>query len=161
MQAITDDDKKRIKNDDENIKEEDKKMLNIIDKNDMAVLNYLDKLYEYINKDKLYLSKIRTSVDALASFNQRQEYNYLDNLLHPEKCKNVKIPSPIPVPSCAFQLHNSITVSTNSSGNLGIVFNPFFLASNTFTTKDIAIPDMPGDGPKATRINFLSSFFFK
>ena len=31
-----------------------------------------------------------TDVDALSQFNQKQQYNYLNNLLHPEKCKGVK-----------------------------------------------------------------------
>lgn len=51
------------------------------------------------------LSKVKDAVTALTQFNKRQQYNYLNNLLHPERCKGVKIPSPIPVPSCSFQLH--------------------------------------------------------
>ena len=34
------------------------------------------------------------------------------------------------MPSCSFQLHNSIALTTNSNGNLAIYFNPFFLASD-------------------------------
>lgn len=105
----------------------DEKLLEKINEDDKRMLNYLGRLYTAINGETLNLSEIENTVDALAKFNERQEYNYLNNLIHPEKCKGVKLPSPIPVPSAAFQLHNSITLSTNASGNLGIVFNPFFL----------------------------------
>ena len=67
-------------------------------------------------------------------YNAKSEYNYLNNLLYPEKCKNVKIPSPIPIPSCSFQLHNCVTLQPNSMGNIAILFNPNFLASKSFLT---------------------------
>lgn len=111
--------------------ENDKKTIALIDQYDQNMLSYVAKLYEIINKDKLDLVSIHNAVDALALFNQKQEYNYLNNLLHPEKCKGVKIPSPIPVPSCAFQLHNCCTLTTNSVGNLGVIFNPFYLGDSS------------------------------
>ena len=101
-----------------------------IDKYDATMLSYLARLYEAINGEKMDFTKIQSAVDALAIFNKRSEYNYLNNLLYPEKCKGVKIPSPIPVPSCSFQLHNCVTLTTNEKGNLAFVFNPFFLANN-------------------------------
>ena len=107
----------------------DEELLKKIDEYDANFLSYLARLYEAINGEKLDFTNIKSAIDALAKFNERQEFNYLNNLLYPEKCKGVKIPSPIPVPSCSFQLHNSTTVSTNSSGNLAIMFNPFFLYS--------------------------------
>lgn len=104
-------------------------MINDYDKN---MLQLVGNLYEAVNKDKLDLTKIGSAVDALTKYNEKSEYNYLNNLLNPEKCKGVKIPSPIPVPSCSFQLHNCVTLSPNeSNGNLGILFNPFFLVNNT------------------------------
>jgi len=101
-----------------------------IDKYDATMLSYLGRLYEAINGEKMDFTKIQNAVDALAAFNKRSEYNYLNNLLYPEKCKGVKIPSPIPVPSCSFQLHNCVTLSTNSKGNLAFVFNPYFLGNS-------------------------------
>ena len=100
-----------------------------IDKYDETMLSYLARLYEAINGEKMDFTKIKNAVDALAAFNKKSEYNYLNNLLYPEKCKGVKIPSPIPVPSCSFQLHNCVTLTTNASGNLAFIFNPFFLAN--------------------------------
>ena len=102
-----------------------------IDEYDANFLSYIARLYQAINGEKMDFSDIKNSVDALSKFNKKQEYNYLNNLLYPEKCKGVKIPSPVPVPSCSFQLHNCVTLQTNASGNLGVVFNPFFLASNS------------------------------
>ena len=124
----------RNTNDDRNIRfnpNENLKLDQMIDEYDANFLSYIARLYQSINGEKMDFTNIKNSIDALNQFNKKQEYNYLNNLLYPEKCKNVKIPSPVPVPSCSFQLHNCVTLRTNSSGNLGIVFNPFFLATNS------------------------------
>lgn len=105
-------------------------ILKQIDKYDASMLSYLADLYDSINGEKIDFRKVKNAVNALALFNKKAEYNYLTNLMYPEKCKGVKIPSPIPVPSCSFQLHNCVTLTTNSSGNLAFIFNPFFLANN-------------------------------
>ena len=110
---------------------QDEKVIKMIDDYDANFLGYIARLYEAINGEKLDFTNIKSAVDALAKFNERQEFNYLNNLLYPEKCKGVKIPSPVPVPSCSFQLHNSTTISTNDRGNLALIFNPFFLANRT------------------------------
>ena len=102
---------------------------NMINKYDKDMLITIANLYKSMNGEELNLENITKAVDALAQFNAKSEYNYLNNLLYPERCKNVRIPSPIPVPSCSFQLHNCITLSTNSTGNLAFAFNPFFLGN--------------------------------
>lgn len=105
-------------------------MINEYDKN---MLQLVGNLYSAVNKEKLDLTKIGNAVEALSKYNEKSEYNYLNNLLNPERCKGVKIPSPIPVPSCSFQLHNCVTLAPDgNSGNLGVVFNPFFLVNNTW-----------------------------
>ena len=109
---------------------EDTSINGIIDDYDKKMLGYIARLYQAINGEKLDFDKIGSAVDALQEYNSKNEYRYLNNLLHPERCKGVKIPSQIPIPSCSFQLHNCVTLRTNSSGNLAIVFNPYFLASN-------------------------------
>lgn len=116
----------------------DSKLISMIDNYDKAMLDYIGRLYQAVNGEKLNFDNIKNAVDALSQFNQKQQYNYLNNLLHPEKCKGVKIPSPVPVPSCSFQLHNCVTLQTNQNGNLAIVFNPFFLSTNTFEDKFLA-----------------------
>ena len=140
-------------------------MISKIDESDKQMLGYVARLYEALNGEKLDFTKINNAVDALQAYNSKNEYRYLNNLLHPEKCKGVKIPSQIPVPSCSFQLHNCITVRTNSLGNLAIMFNPFFLGK---------FPDALGDKIPAGQVhvthaddlysfsagyNFLTSFF--
>lgn len=127
-------------------KEEDKSLIDKIDKYDANILSYLARLYEALNGEKMDFSKIKNAVDALQQFNSRQEYNYLNNLLHPEKYKGVKIPTPIPVPSCSFQLHNCVTLRTNGSGNLALLFNPFFLC-NTNINNEIDYTLTVGDVP--------------
>ena len=107
------------------------KLNTMIDEYDANFLSYIARLYQSINGEKMDFENIKNNIDALSKFNKKQEYNYLNNLLYPERCKGVKIPSPVPVPSCSFQLHNCVTLKTNAAGNLGIVFNPFFLATNT------------------------------
>ena len=102
---------------------------NMINKYDKDMLITIANLYKSINGENLDLENITKAADALLKYNTKSEYNYLNYLLYPEKCKNVRIPSPIPVPSCSFQLHNCITLSTNASGNLAFSFNPFFLAN--------------------------------
>lgn len=145
--------------------QEDTDLLKKIDESDKQMLGYVARLYEALNGEKLDFTKINNAVDALQAYNSKNEYRYLNNLLHPEKCKGVKIPSQIPVPSCSFQLHNCITVRTNSLGNLAIMFNPFFLGK---------FPDALGDKIPAGQVhvtntndlysfsagyNFLTSFF--
>lgn len=73
------------------------------------------------------LNEVKTAIDALQKYNQKSECKYLYNLLYPETAKGCKIPSPMPVPSCAFQLHNSVNLTTNALGNVCAMFNPFFL----------------------------------
>lgn len=119
-------------------KEEEEDVSNIlaqIDDYDKKMLGYLLELHNATGKDVLNINKFENVVQALQHINAENEYDYLNSLLHPEQCKGVKIPSPIPVPSCAFQLHNTITLSTNSSGNLCFLFNPFFLYNQTLIGK--------------------------
>ena len=139
----------------------DDEILKQIDKYDATMLSYIARLYEALNGEKLDFTNVKNAVDALAKFNKKAEYNYLNNLLYPEKCRGVKIPSPIPVPSCSFQLHNCVTLSTNSSGNLAFMFNPFFLA-NQNDLSSLNGTDV-GDGGIAMNIsgvNWLSSFWY-
>ena len=123
-----------------------------IDEDDKKLLIEVKDLSNILSKDQLNLNDLKYSVANLARYMQDQQFSYLHNLLCPERAKGVKIPSIIPVPSCAFQLHNCVTLTTNSSGNIGIIFNPFFLASNdkpTFTD---------GESSSAT-LNWMSSLW--
>ena len=141
-------------------KEEKKDVIdaeNKIEKTETKLLNEVGNLYKEINKDKVNISNLQSSINSLASYNNAQEYDYLHNLLKPEKCKGGKIPSSIPVPSCAFQLHNCVTLTTNSSGNIGIMFNPFFLASENVTQENISLPG--GEDNPVVNANYLTSLW--
>ena len=101
---------------------------NLIDNYDKNLLQIIADLYKSMNGEDIDMDGMMNAVDALMKFNAKSKHNYLNDLLYPEMYKNVKIPSPIPVPSCSFQLHNSIKLSTNELGNLAFVFNPFFFS---------------------------------
>ena len=81
-------------------KEQSDEIKKIIDKYDKNFLSYIARLYEAINGEKLDFTTLKSTIDILAKFNEKQQFNYLNNLLYPEKCRGVKIPSPVPVPSC-------------------------------------------------------------
>ena len=144
--------------------QEDTDLLSKIDESDKQMLGYVARLYEALNGEKLDFTKINNAVDALQAYNSKNEYRYLNNLLHPEKCKGVKIPSQIPVPSCSFQLHNCVTVRTNASGNLAIMFNPFFLGKTPDGTdrvpdSQVRIENTEGFYDYSAGYDFLTSFF--
>lgn len=138
------------------IEDDDIVLLEPIDDLDKKFLGQLGKLYSEMSKNVMDLDSVKNSINALKQFNATQEYTYLGNLLYPEKCKGVKIPTPIPVPSCSFQLHNCVTLSTNSSGNLGIIFNPYFLADSTLTDTIYTDPTVEGT---TRQIDYVSSLY--
>lgn len=136
----------------------------LIDKYDTKLMNYLVEMYNNLGGEKIDLDRLENSLDVLSRLKQKQEYNYLSNLLKPEQAKGSKIPSPIPVPSAAFQLHNSITLSTNGIGNLACVFNPFFLYDSNTGTSQNPFPinydnTYLGSAAEFSTANFLSSFW--
>ena len=67
---------------------------------------------------------IINSINNLINITDKDKYQYLNALLNPERSKNIKIPSKIPIPSCTVQLHETKILNGN---NFRIMFNPFFL----------------------------------
>lgn len=114
---------------------------NSLDKNDMVLITKLSNLKNTLENDKVNLRTIKQQISDITSFDKAQNFDYLNNLLKPEKAKGCKIPSQLPVPSCSFQLHNCVTVRTNSSGNCAFLFNPFFLASESAIGTELAAGD--------------------
>lgn len=102
-----------------------------IDTNDIYILSKLNGLRLELSNNNLNLKNIREQIKQLSSFQKTQNFEYLNNLLCPEKSRGCKIPSQIPVPSCSFQLHNAVTVATNASGNCAFICNPCFLADTS------------------------------
>lgn len=85
---------------------------------------------------------------------------YLNILLNPEKQKGVKVPNNVPVPSCSFQLHNSIELpETNQYGNMAIIFNPFFLASSENSVDSFKSADLSGLNGLID-VEHISSYFY-
>ena len=70
--------------------------------------------------------------------NKNNKYKYLDYLLNPSIYKYVKIPNEFSLPTTTFQLHNIIKTKTNTKGNIGILFNPFFLYNKELNNNSIS-----------------------
>lgn len=104
---------------------------NSIDGSDMILISKLSNLRNALSTDKLNLRSVKQQIADISAFDKTQNYDFLSNLLRPERARGSKIPSQVPVPSCSFQLHNCVTLSTNASGNAALIFNPFFLAADT------------------------------
>lgn len=111
----------------------DGKALNLfqsIDEYERKFLEYLVKLHNSLRKDVIDIDEVQGVLEVLTHMKSENENEYLKALLRPETAKGAKIPAMIPVPSSSFQLHNTITISTNSTGNACLVFNPFYLATS-------------------------------
>lgn len=135
-------------------------IMNLIDDYDKKMLGYISELSKATSNSIISIDKVENVVQALQQYNAENEYEYLNCLLHPEKCKGVKVPSPIPVPSCAFQLHNTVTLSTNASGNLAFVFNPFFLYDTNLQGQDVPYYNDATSQDVTAVFDYASSFFF-
>ena len=98
-----------------------------IDESDMILITKLNNLRTSLNSDEINVKSVNQQIKDIAKYDQVQNFDYLSNMLRPEKARGSKIPSQIPIPSCSFQLHNSIALKTNASGNLAFIMNPFFL----------------------------------
>jgi len=136
--------------------ETDDTNIKIVGDYDRKMLDYIGRLYKDLNGDTIDINELENIVDVLAAYKNKSERSYLDNLIHPERAKGCKIPSPIPVPSTSFQLHNSFTLSTNQLGNLAIVFNPFYLYNNN----DLDIIQDPYIDTRAWTPKMFSTFFY-
>lgn len=112
---------------------------NSIDDADLVVISKLNNLRNSLSQEHLNVSYIKQQIEELSSFNQNQNYAYLTSLLCPEKSRGCKMPSQVPVPSCSFQLHNSITLTTNASGNVAFIMNPCFLASESIIESTVVV----------------------
>lgn len=109
---------------------------NNLDNYDVLLISKLNNLKDTLSKDNVNIQTVRRQIKDISEYDQSQNFDYLNNLLRPEKARGCKVPSQVPVPSCAFQLHNCVTVKTNTSGNIAVMFNPFFLGNeDIFGTK--------------------------
>lgn len=115
---------------DENLKNEiSMDIKSNLDNYDIILLSKLNNLKNTLSCERLNVGNIKQQIKEINDFDKSQNFIYLNTLLHPEKSRGCKVPSQVPVPSCSFQLHNCVTVSTNASGCVAVMLNPFFLAN--------------------------------
>ena len=91
------------------------------------ILSNILKLYNRVTNNTININTLENLIKDKKENKEIIKEKYLNCLLYPELSKGCKIPSTIPVPSCSFQIHNTITLNTNDKGNLCFLFNPFFL----------------------------------
>lgn len=99
------------------------------------LITKLNDLKNELNSSTINLKSIQKQIKDINSFNETQNYSYLNSLLYPEKSKGCKIPSQIPVPSTTFQLKSSFQIKQQwgfeAGKRFGVLINPFFLANNS------------------------------
>lgn len=109
---------------------------------DKKFLEYLVHMHNVLRSDKVDINQFANVFEALSHMKNEQGNEYLKALARPEESKGSKIPSQIPIPSSSFQLHSSIMVAPNASGNAAILFNPVYLAT-TGTTSTFWLNNAP------------------
>ena len=119
-----------------------------LDNDDLIVISKLYNLKNALSGDKINMTSVKRDIDDLATFNKVNNYSYLRNLMCPERARGSKLPSQIPVPSCSFQMKNSITLTTNSSGNVALFMNPCFLANESVIGTPGVIPGAETGGER-------------
>lgn len=114
-------------------------------KDNSKFLEGLEDLKMSLSNDVLQLRLIQKQIEQLNKFNDREEMEYLENLLHPETRPGVKIPSRIPIPSVTFQLRSATIITTNNDGNAVFRVNPWVLADESIVGKTYTVAtDMTG-----------------
>jgi hypothetical protein len=109
--------------------------LELIKKTDKKVLDLLVNMHTAINRDKLDLYELDNLFKAMQHMQEDAKEYYINSLLYPEVSMGCKLPTLFPIPSSAFQMHFVATgIPTNSYGNLGWTWNPYFLQDAAATT---------------------------
>ena len=101
-------------------------------------MNINDKikfLKSLLNKPNFNLNDIYKQIELISKYRETTNYEYLNNLLYPEKNKGAKIPGNVALPTCTFQLKNQFSIKTNNKGNFVLCMNPFFLAGESLLKK--------------------------
>lgn len=119
-----------------------------LDNDDLVIISKLYNLKNALSSERINMSSVKRDIEELSTFNKVNNYSYLRNLMCPERARGSKLPSQIPVPSCSFQMKNSLTLSTNASGNVAFFMNPFFLANDTVIGTECTIPSGDVEGSR-------------
>jgi hypothetical protein len=102
-----------------------------IDQYEKSFLQWLVNMHNALRKDNLNVDEIENLAEFLVQMKNEAGDDYLHSLIRPELSKGCKIPTTIPIPSSSFQMHNSRTFRPNANGHAALMFNPFFMSSNT------------------------------
>ncbi|MBP5445978.1 MAG: hypothetical protein J6Y28_07390 [Acholeplasmatales bacterium] len=100
------------------------------DKNNIFIMDKINKLKDDLNTDDISLSKVRAMINELDNHYDIDKNEYLKTLLNPETVRAVKIPSKYPVPTCCFQMHRTLKFYTSEQGTDVMCITPFILAGN-------------------------------
>ena len=128
----------------------------------MSINKKISFLKSLLNKPNFNLNDVYKQIDQIYKYREITSYEYLNNLLYPEKNKDVKMPNNMPLPSCTFQLKNQFRIRTNNKGNFILCMNPFFLASESVYDKKYTptYPPVPGADINSYNIFEISSFWY-
>ena len=104
--------------------------------NSVFIMSKLNQLKNSLDRDTINLEQLRREMKQISDLKEVEDYSYMKDLLDPFNRKGGKIPTDKPIPSCTFQIHNSITFRCNLLGNDFFGLNPFFLASSDMYAKE-------------------------
>ena len=97
------------------------------------VINFGGNSHIPQNPIKLRKMNPQKAMTSILSTNKRNLIQYIYGLIHPDiaisECMQVKKPSGIPIPSTTFGIKRNLTLKTNSSGNLALIWVPNYLCS--------------------------------
>ena len=91
--------------------------------------------HSHVSQNPIKLRKMnpQKAMTSILSTNKKNLIQYIYGLIHPDiaisDCMQVKKPSGIPIPSTTFGIKRNITLKTNASGNLAIIWIPNYLCS--------------------------------
>lgn len=109
--------------------------------NNIFIIEKVIGLKNALNKDKLNLEELKRKMENISEYYNYNMYEYLNALLDPIKNKGGKVPSKIPVPTCSFQLHNSMNFGPGTNGLDLFAINPWFLASDAIHNIKVKLDD--------------------
>ena len=128
----------------------------------MNIVNRLKILKSLLNKSNFNLDDIYKQIDLIYKYKEITSYEYLNNLLYPEKYKGAKIPSNVPLPTSTFQLRNQFKLKTNNKGNFVLCMNPFFLAGESLLEKTYTptYPAREGEAIDSYKVLSVSNLWY-
>ena len=123
---------------------------------DKKLLRWLVDFYQALSGETIDMDKVTDLVELLEKIKKTSTNSYLHDLVYPEYAKTAKVPIEFPIPTSSFQIHNQISLTTNSTGQLAIIFNPYYLEQGAATNSTFFVNNsgsLTGSAPD----NFFTS----